>query len=376
VRFALDQQQEAFREDIARCLAATSPESEVRRLMASVVGFESAGWSEFARITRGVALQAPAERGGRGGTFIEVAAMLEEAGRALLCAPLLSSVLSTQVTLLADARDPIQQVVRPLAEGRLVATVALPQSAIGAAPEVTASPRSGAQDGTQDGYALDGSVSYVLDGATADRLVVVASVAGEIGFFDVAPEAAGLQRTPLATLDQTRKQARLDFTGVSARRIALDQPGNAALVRLQELTRVAVAAENVGGAGACLQLAVDYARRRHQFGRPIGSFQALKHRLADLLRMVESARSVVFYAARAADSCVTELPTLSRLAHGLSSEAYLRAAEENLQIHGGVGFTWEDTAHLHLKRAKSAALLFGSPAQQRQELAILLGLTG
>ena len=368
MRFTLDEQQVSSRRQVEAFLSTESPEPEVRRLMATDAGFDRSAWTEFARSTGAVALQAPADQGGRDGAFIEVAAMLEVAGRTLFCAPLLSSVLVTQVALLADGRDPLREVLRGLSGGSLVTALALPEPT---GPSVTAT-RAG------DGHVLDGAVSYVVDGATSDRLVVVARSADEaagVGFFDVAADASGLVRTPLPTMDQTRKQARLDFSGVPARQVAFDQPADRVLAHVLDVTRVAVAAEEIGGAAACLRLAVDYAGSRHQFGRPIGSFQVLKHYCADLLREIESARSAVFYAAHAVDLGSAELPSMSRLAQGVASEAYLRAAEKNLQIHGGIGFTWENTAHLHLKRAKSSALLFGGPGEQRQELADLLSLT-
>lgn len=374
MRFTLDEQQEAFRQQVEKFITAASPEEEVRRLMASDDGFDPSTWGDFVRTTGVVALQARPEDGGRAGAFIEIAATLETAGRTLFCAPLLSSVLVTQVALLADEHDPFREVLRGLAGGNLVTAIALPGLGGDAVPDITAT----AHDGADGEHRLDGTVSYVIDGNTAQRFVVLARTAeepGGVAFFDVSPDSPGFARTPLPTLDQTRKQARLDLSGVPGRRIAFNLPADEVRARVLDLTRVAVAAEEVGGASACLQLAVDYAGQRTQFGRPIGSFQVLKHYCADLLRRIESARSAVFYAAHAADTDSAELSTLSRLAKSLAADVYLAAAEQNLQIHGGIGFTWENSAHLYLKRAKSSALLFGQPAHQRQELAGLLNFT-
>ncbi len=195
-----------------------------------------------------------------------------------------------------------------------------------------------------------------------------------MSLFAVEADAAGLTRTPLATMDQTRKQARLEFSATPARLVGEDGGAGPALSRTLDLAAVALAAEQVGGAQRCLDMAVDYAKTRIQFGRPIGSFQAIKHKCADMLLEVESAKSAAYYAGWAAAEDSEELPVVASLAKSYCSEAYFHAAAENIQIHGGIGFTWEHDAHLYFKRAKSSELLLGDPSYHRELLAQRIGI--
>jgi alkylation response protein AidB-like acyl-CoA dehydrogenase len=192
--------------------------------------------------------------------------------------------------------------------------------------------------------------------------------------FTVAGDAEGLTRTPLATMDQTRKQARLEFGGTPAKLLGTEGEGWPVLSRVLDLAAVALAAEQVGGAQKCLEMSVDYAKVRVQFGRPIGSFQAIKHKCADMLLEVESAKSAAYYAGWAAAELNEELPTVASLAKAYCSDAYFHAAAENIQIHGGIGFTWEHDAHLYFKRAKSSQLLLGDPTYHRELLAQRIGI--
>jgi alkylation response protein AidB-like acyl-CoA dehydrogenase len=175
-------------------------------------------------------------------------------------------------------------------------------------------------------------------------------------------------------MDQTRKQARLEFTSVPARLIGEEGAADPVVRRTLDLAAVALAAEQVGGAQKCLDMSVDYAKSRIQFGRPIGSFQAIKHKCADMLLEVESAKSAAYYAGWAAAEDSDELPVVASLAKSYCSEAYFHAASENIQIHGGIGFTWEHDAHLYFKRAKSSELLLGDPSYHRELLAQRIGI--
>jgi alkylation response protein AidB-like acyl-CoA dehydrogenase len=215
---------------------------------------------------------------------------------------------------------------------------------------------------------------YVLDGATANLILVAARTAAGVSLFSVAGDAAGLTRESLATMDQTRKQARLTFDNTPATLIGTDGQGWPVLERVLDLAAVGLAAEQVGGAQMCLDMAVEYAKVRVQFGRPIGSFQAIKHKCADMLLEVESAKSAAYYAGWAASELNDELPSVASLAKAYCSEAYFHAAAENIQIHGGIGFTWEHPAHLYFKRAKSSELLFGDPTYHRELLAQRIGI--
>ncbi len=187
-------------------------------------------------------------------------------------------------------------------------------------------------------------------------------------------DAEGLTRTPLATMDQTRKQARLEFADVDAWLIGTEGGAEAGLSKTLDLAAVALAAEQVGGAQRCLDTSVEYAKTRIQFGRPIGSFQAIKHKCADMLLEVESAKSAAYYAGWAAAEDSDELPVVASLAKSYCSEAYFHAAAETIQIHGGIGFTWEHPAHLYFKRAKSSELMLGDPSYHRELLAQRIGI--
>ena len=187
-------------------------------------------------------------------------------------------------------------------------------------------------------------------------------------------EVAGLGRAALPTLDQTRKLARLEFTGVTGALIGSPGDAVAVLDRALDVAAIALAAEQLGGAQRALDMAVEYAKIRHQFGRPIGSFQAIKHRCADLLLEVESLRSAVGYAAAAVAEDSPEIPVLASLVKAYASETYFHVAAENIQIHGGIGFTWEHDAHLYFKRAKSSELFLGDGSYHRERLATRIGL--
>jgi alkylation response protein AidB-like acyl-CoA dehydrogenase len=194
--------------------------------------------------------------------------------------------------------------------------------------------------------------------------------------FAVDPNQPGVTRTALSGLDLTRRFARVEFTAAAARRIGSGDAGDdtAALGRALDMASVALASEQAGGAERCLEMAVEYAKTRVQFGRPIGSFQAIKHKCADMLVQVESAKSAAYYAARTAADDPGELPVAAALANAYCSDAFFHVAAENIQVHGGIGYTWEHDAHLYLRRAKSDQLLFGDPAQHRARLADLVGI--
>jgi alkylation response protein AidB-like acyl-CoA dehydrogenase len=201
---------------------------------------------------------------------------------------------------------------------------------------------------------------------------------GEEGIclFVVPAESAGVVRRPLPTMDQTRKQAEIRFENVRVPATALMGEESAAwpvLSKLLDLAAIALAAEQVGGAQRCLDMSVAYAKERTQFGRPIGSFQAIKHKCADMLVLVETARSALYYAAWAASQNDPELPTLASLAKAYCSDAYFQCAAEAIQIHGGVGFTWEYDLHLYFKRAKSTEAFLGDPPYHRELVAKRLG---
>jgi alkylation response protein AidB-like acyl-CoA dehydrogenase len=328
-------------------------------------------WSQMAEQLGLQSLIIPEEFGGQGFGWVELIVILEEMGRSLLCAPFFSTaVLATSALMLADDADAAAKYLPSIASGELIATVAITEEN-GRWDELGVTATATADSGS---WKLNGAKHYVIDGHLAGLVIVAARSAAGVSLFAVDGDAAGLTRTSLATMDQTRKQARLELSDTPAQLIGTDGAGWDTLVRVLDRAAVGLAAEQVGGAQMVLDMAVDYAKVRVQFGRPIGSFQAIKHKCADMLLEVESAKSAAYYAAWCAAEDNDELPAMASLAKSYCSEAYFHATAENIQIHGGIGFTWEHPAHLYFKRAKSSELLFGDPTYHRELLAERIGI--
>jgi alkylation response protein AidB-like acyl-CoA dehydrogenase len=371
VNFAYSEEQEELRRTVRQFLDQKSPESEVRRLMETDQGYDDAVWKQMGEQLGLQGLAIPEEFGGSGYGYIELIVILEEMGRRLLCAPYFSTVVLATNALLHSGDDAAKKEHLPgIASGETIAALAFTEEN-GRWDEagVTATATKAG-----DGWTITGTKSYVLDGHVADLLVVAARTGAGVSLFAVPSDAAGLTRTLLTTMDQTRKQAKLDFAGTPATLVGTDGAGWAVLERVLDLAAVALAAEQVGGAQFVLDMAVQYAKDRIQFGRPIGSFQAIKHKCADMLLEVESAKSAAYYAGWCAAELNDELPSVAALAKAYCSESYFHATSENIQIHGGIGFTWEHPAHLYFKRAKSSELLFGDPAYWRELLAQRIGI--
>ncbi|MFJ9245078.1 acyl-CoA dehydrogenase family protein [Streptomyces sp. NPDC101776] len=369
--FAFSDEQEQLRRTVRAFLADTSPETETRRLMETPEGFDRALWRRMGTELGLQGLAVPEQYGGAGCGPVEVGVVMEELGRALLCAPFLSSaVLVTTALLRCDDEDARKRLLPGLASGESVGALALTEdSARWDATGVQLNAR--ASDGH---WLLTGHKMFVLDGAAADVVLTVARADDGIGVFCVDGDAPGLTRAPLPTMDPTRRQARLDYDDVPATRLRTHGDGWDLVSQVLDRAAVALAAEQVGVASRALDMAVEYAKVRHQFGRPIGSFQAVKHLLADVLLDVESARAAAHYALLAAADEDPDLPSVASLAKAFCSDACLSASEQNIQVHGGIGFTWEHLAHLYLKRAKTSQLLFGDPAYHRELLAGRIGL--
>jgi alkylation response protein AidB-like acyl-CoA dehydrogenase len=371
VDLAFTDEQEQFRDSVRRFLADKSPISEVRRLMETPAGYDPEVWALMAGQLGLVGLTIPEQYGGTGFGPAELTVVLEEMGAALLCAPYFSTVvLAANAIMLAGDDEARKELLPPIANGDVIAALAIAEDDGRWDPE---SVRLEARR-TAGGYALTGHKNYVLDGHVADLIVVVARSGDGIGVFTVGGGAPGLQRTPLPTLDMTRAQARLEFNETPARLIGDPRLAAAALARTLDLAAIALAAEMVGGAQRCLDMSVSYAKTRHQFDRPIGSFQVIKHKCADMLMDIETARTAAYYAGWAAAANSEELPVVASMAKAHCSEAFFHAAAENIQIHGGIGYTWEHDAHLYFKRAASSELLFGDPAYHREQLVQRIGI--
>ncbi len=371
-------EQDELRASVRRFLTDRAPLTRVRELMDTDDGLDQGVWEQAGAQLGLQGLAIPESYGGSGFTFAEQAIVLEEFGAALYGGPYLASAVLAATALLASPDEGARRDLLPgIASGETIATLAFTED--DGSWDPAAIRLAAAKDG--EAWRLDGHKSFVLDGVTATLVLAVAATDAGLSLFAVQMKgvgevggADGLSRVTLPTMDQTRKLARLEFAATPARLIG--SPGDAAAIldRTLDVAAIALAAEQLGGAQRALDMAVAYAKVREQFGRPIGSFQTIKHRCADLLLEVESLRSAVGYAAAAVAEGSAEIPVLASLAKAYASETFFHVAAENIQIHGGIGFTWEHDAHLYFKRAKSSELFLGDAAYHRERLATRIGL--
>ncbi len=371
VAMIFTEEQEELRGTVRRFCESRSPSAEVRRLMATDDGYDPRVGELMASQLGLQGLAIPERFGGAGFGQVEQAIVLEEMGRVLLCAPYLATVIAINALLTSGDETACAAFLPSIASGGAIATLALAED--GGRWDEDAVTLSAERSGS-NGWVLDGQKSFVLDGGVANLVLVAGRTWAGVSLFAVEGEAEGLSRTSLPTLDQTRKLGRLEFAHTPARLIGAEGGAWPGLTRALDLAAIALAAEQVGGAQRCLDMSVEYAKVRYQFGRPIGSFQAIKHRCADMLLQVESARSAAQYAAWAASESSPEVPVVASLAKATCSDAYFYVAAENIQVHGGIGFTWEHDAHLHFKRAKSSQLFLGDAAYHREHLAQRIGV--
>ncbi len=380
MHFAFTDDQEALRAAARQFLADHSAPAQVRKVMESQAGYDPEVWRRVGAELSWTSIIIPEQYGGAGLTYVELVGLMEEMGAALLCAPFFSTVcLAANALLIGGSAEQKQQWLPGIAAGDTIATVAFTEA--NGCWDASAIEMVAGTDGTS--FTLNGSKTFVLDGHTADVLVVAARRAGShgrdgISLFVVPAKTPGLERRLLPTMDQTRKQAAITFSDVRVPASALlgtEEAGWNILSQTLDRAAIALAAEQVGGAQRCLDLSVEYAKQRIQFGRPIGSFQAIKHKCADMLLQVESARSASYYAGWAAAEGDAEVPVLASLAKAYCSDAYFHCAAESVQIHGGVGFTWEYDVHLYFKRAKSSETLLGDAAYHRELVAQRIGLS-
>ncbi|MHB8381394.1 MAG: acyl-CoA dehydrogenase family protein [Candidatus Binataceae bacterium] len=370
IQFAFTNEQEQFRASIRRFLNDRSPSTEVRRLMDTAEGYDPAVWREMSENLALPGIHIPEQYGGAGFGMVELCIVAEELGRALLCAPYFSTaVLAANAILNSGTEAQKLELLPDIARGTRLAALAVTESDGSWDPAniaVVATPIGG-------GYLLDGVKSYVVDGHVAELLIVAARISKTAGreglaLFALDANADGVQRHLLESMDPTRKIARIAFRGAHANLLGNADDGAKAIVRTLDQAAIALANEMVGGAQALLDSAVNYTKLRVQFGRTIGSFQAIKHKCADLLLDVELAKSAAYYAAQAAAVDDPEWPALASLAKAAASETYLRTAAACIQLHGGIGFTWDNDSHLWFKRAKSSEVFLGQPSYHRELL--------
>jgi alkylation response protein AidB-like acyl-CoA dehydrogenase len=359
-----------LRATVRAFLAEVSDEQAVRDQMASERGFDLEIWQQLAAQLGLAGLIVPEEHGGAGFGFVELLIAMEEMGRALFCSPYLGTSVLAASALLACTDDATQKdLLAGIASGEKIVSLAFaePHSGFGLQGIAMRAREKG------DGFELDGKKAWVLDGHVADSLLVAARTDAGLELFRVDAGAEGMARELVPSLDLTRKLAHVELAATPARKVSSGDQ-TACLDRVLALTKAALAAEQVGGAERCLEMAVDYSKTRLQFGRPIGSYQAIKHKCADMLVQVELAKSAAYNACFVAAEGGDDLLEAAALAKAYCSEAYFRAAADCIQIHGGMGFTWELPIHLYFKRAKASDLLFGDAAEQRETVADLIGI--
>ena len=380
MNFALTEDQLMIRDAAQSFLAETSDSAAVRMAMDCEIGFDPLLWARIGEEMGWCATAIDEVHGGLGLGMVELALLLEQMGRRQTCAPFFSTV-ALAATALAQAGSEAAQArwLPAIAAGRLRATLAL------AAHGVQWDPQALGATATRvaSGWRLDGRFAHVPDGASAELIIVAARLihaeaAGDaVGLFALPADASGVTRTPLATWDQTRRLATLQLDGVKlgdADRI--DEPTRTAdaLQRTEALAALLLAAEQLGGAQQCLDLTLAYTSERVQFGQPLASFQAVKHRCAEMMVRIEATRSAVYGAAALAAlrPATRELVMEAGAAKAQASEAFFVCAQEALQLHGGVGFTWEYDPHLYFKRAQAGGTWLGSAQQWRERIACAL----
>jgi len=358
---------DALREAVRDLIAGSGGPAAARRRLDAGPGFDERAWQMLGQEIGLAGLGIAEESGGAGGGLAELTVVAEEVGRALLPVPFFSStVLAGQVLSrcpgdVAGVADTVGQ----LAGGTVVGFAGTDGDGCWRSDRLAVSATDAGGNPR-----LRGTVPFVLDGDSAEYLVVAAKTPDGCDLFLVSGDADGVRRRALKTLDPSRSQAELSFDDAPATPLTSGGAGGQIVDAALDVALVVLAAEQVGGAAACLDMAVDYAKIRHQFSRPIGSFQAIKHKLADLLLLVEMGRSALDRALGVQDSAA--LAEAGAIAKIWCSEAFTTVATENVHINGGTGFTWEHDAHLFLRRAKSDEVLLGGPAMHRERLAQLL----
>jgi alkylation response protein AidB-like acyl-CoA dehydrogenase len=360
--FTVSEEQRALRSAVADLMARHSSEAQVRALMATDTGFDPKVWHELAAMGL-TGLLIDEQYGGAGAGPVEMGIAMEEMGRALLVSPFLSTAVLVP-SLLAEAGDAAEcaAVLPRIAAGELIASVAFAEDDSARLPATIAT-SAGA---IGDAWHITGYKHFVLDGQSAELLYVLAATDAGPAVFAVDADAAGLDVTPLNTVDLTRKQCRLQFVDTPARLIGRLGAGVEVFTAALDRAAPALVSEQAGGARRAVDMATEYAKTRYQFGRAIGSFQAVKHMCADMLLEAESAVSAArFVAGSFAEQAPSRVADLA-LAQAYCSDAFVFVAATNIQVHGGIGFTWEHPAHLYLRRARSDAQLLGSASWHRE----------
>jgi alkylation response protein AidB-like acyl-CoA dehydrogenase len=370
MKFSFSDDQQEFRSVVRRFLEDKSPATAVRRLMETDKGYDPEVWQSLSQELGLTAVHIPEAYGGQGFGISELAIASEEMGRVLLCAPYFASTVLAATAILKAGTDAQKKALLPgIAAGETIAALAVTEDngrweAAGVATTATADAGK---------YRLSGTKSFVVDGHNAGLLVVLARRPGSQGddglsFFVVRSDASGLERQLLQSMDPTRKLARVVLSNAEADLLGAEGGASRPFAETMDVAAICLSHEMVGGAERLRESAIEFANQRYQFGRPISSFQSLKHKAADMLLEVELAKSAAYYAAAAADEADAELPALAAIAKSAAAEAYMQTAIHAVQIHGGIGFTWDNDTHLWFKRAKSSEVFLGGPEYHRERL--------
>ena len=368
MQFELTETQQTLKNTVRKFLSAECPPAEVRRLMETETADDASLWKKMA--DQGwTGMLVPEQYGGFGMGMVEMAATLEEMGRALLPGPFFSTVVMAG-TLIEQAGNEAQKhkYLGPIARGEIKAAVAFledPPSWTPQGVQLNARPSGG-------GYVLDGTKLFVPDAGVAEITAVIARLEGELALFIVERGAQGVAISPMSSIDLTRKVYEVRFQGVRVAPDAMLASGQSAvqaLGRARSMATAGLVAEMTGGMQRLLDLTVEYAKTRKQFGRPIGQFQAVQHQCADMLVYTESSRSAAYYAAYAIQEGIPQAPLAVSVAKAYASEAYRETGNRAIQVHGGMGFTWENDAHLYYRRAKVSEQMFGDATFHREAIA-------
>jgi alkylation response protein AidB-like acyl-CoA dehydrogenase len=372
--FAHTEEQLLIRANAREVLRAYTP-ARRRRALAAPGGYDSALWAQLAGDLGWGALAIEEHAGGAGLGWVELCLLQEELGRQLVASPFFGTVVLGGALIEALATgEQRRALLAEIAAGRVRIACALSDSGGAVAPEGLGLRLQGSGDGRR----LQGSSDFVIHGDSADYLVALAQEEGSsaVRALWLPADSPGIAIEPHVMLDLTRPMSQVRCTDVAVRTEQLLGPPvvEAALERALDRARIALAAEALGGAECVLEMTTEYVKQRVQFGRPVGSFQAVKHRLADMMVEVEAAKSAAWYAACVADENPAELAEAAAIAKSYCCDAFFNCAASAIQLHGGIGFTWEHDAHLYFKRARASATLLGSPAWQRERLLRTLGL--
>jgi len=361
-----------LRATIRRLLETHSPETAVRNVVETEAGYDVQLWAQMAGQLGLHGLGVPESFDGSGYGPEETTIVFEELGRALVPSPFFPTIGLAAPLLLAigDAEANLRY-LSPIASGELIATVAVAERAGSWNPRDLSDVVALHPEGDSR---LHGEKTMVLNADAAGLILVVVTADGGTSVYAVDPAAPGVTIVPLSTLDLTRRQSKVRFDGAPAMLVGGHGTAARAVASMLDHASIALAAEQAGAAAELMRLSIDYAKLRHQFGRPIGAFQAIKHKLADMAVDLERMDSLVRHAATAAAAGAPDLPVVAAMAKVFCSEAFFRVAAETIQIHGGIGFTWEHPAHLYFRRAKSSEYLLGGPGLHREKLLEALGV--